>query len=516
MKDILSGEKAGTVQQDKPDGYAETEVKSTYLYLVQTGGSSILSLISIPIITHELAPGEFGVFALTQVYAIIAMGIANFGMATAYERNFFQYASCREKSGALFYSVTTFVAVNVVILGVGAYCWRADLSGMLFGSGHYGGVLVLVFAGTGLSSLVNYYLTYLKNKGLVASYVKIAIGQSLCNFILLLAFLLYFDFGVEGMAWAWFLSNAGTFVLVSTLQCRIFAFSFDKKIFTDALKIAWPLTPRIFFGFLGTQFDKMMLGMLATIGGVGVYSMAQTVSYAVFQFMTALDRVFIPEMYRKLFSVAEEEDAGREIGRYLVPFIYASIFAALLMALFSEELFIIFMPKSYAGGIDIVTILSIFYASMFFGKVTGTQLIYAKKTHVTSLLTLVSIALNVLLNIPMIIQWGAIGAAWATLLAGMTSGFISFRVAQHYARVEWEWGAMAWIYGTFIVAAMLCLCSHMFMDSYYWMRLLAKFIAVVVYLYVGMRIGIVTAGNGRILYATAVAMLSKKTHTSLI
>jgi O-antigen/teichoic acid export membrane protein len=140
-----------------------------------------------------------------------------------------------------------------------------------------------------------------------------------------------------------------------------------------------------------------------------------------------------------------------------------------------------------------------YYASLFIGKISGTQLIYAKKTYITSLLSLIGIFINVSLNIPMIIKWGALGAAWATMISGIIITAISYRIAQHYAPVQWEWKPMLWMYSIFIVAAMVVLQIDMLITSYIHV-LMIKIVIIMSYLFLGMKLQIVTLKNMYNLY----------------
>lgn len=496
-------------RSDTAIGKSGNTVSNSILYLVEIAANSLLPLIAIPIITHKLGPAEYGVYALSQVYATVAVGITNLGMNIGYERDFFLYEKNSRQSGALLNSVTTFVAWNVGMLILFVWLWNEAISEAIFGQQIHGEMLFCVMTGTGLTSLANYYLTYLKNKGLAAEYIKLSIMKGVANFLFVLLFLLYFDLSVIALAYAFLVSSAILFVIVAWRQFSQLPFSLHKLMLWNALKIALPLTPRIFFGFLATQFDKIMLGMMSTIGGVGVYSIGQKISYLIFQFMTALDRVFIPEVYRQLFS-QDKKDEYCSLGQYLLPFAYVSILIALIFALFSEEMFVLLLPKSYGGGVDIVVILSVYFASMFFGKVTGTQLIYAKKTHITTLLTLVGIAFNVLLNIPMIIHWGAIGAAWATMIAGVITNILFYRVAQRYAPVDWEWASMVWIYATYLLAVAAILTSRVYFgEEIHWEFIAVKFMFLGAYLYTGFKIGVVTPKNLRTLYWVTTGMLAR-------
>lgn len=152
------------------------------------------------------------------------------------------------------------------------------------------------------------------------------------------------------------------------------------------------------------------------------------------------------------------------------------------------------MPPSHHGAIDIVIILSMFYGFMFFGKLNGNQLIFTKKTHITSLLTMVSIGLNVGFNIPFIMKWGAIGAAWATLTAGVISCSISFGISQHYYRIKWEYEKLAYIFLTFFGFSILIILLRN-MNAAYSVLLGVKIVAVAIYALIGVKIGVITMEN---------------------
>jgi O-antigen/teichoic acid export membrane protein len=208
--------------------------------------------------------------------------------------------------------------------------------------------------------------------------------------------------------------------------------------------------------------------------------------------MTAIENVFSPQVYRRMFDL--EDKGGAAIGKYLTPFAYVSIFLALLVALFSEEVISILTPLPFHGAIDIVAVLSMYYGLLFFGKLHGPQLIFKKKTHISSLLTMGWIGINVALNIPFIMRWGAIGAAWATLLAGLISGVISFLVAQHYYEIKWEYRRIGSILLTFFGSTVLVILLRD-ADVNYYARMAIKLTSICVYIYTGVKAGIITTDN---------------------
>jgi O-antigen/teichoic acid export membrane protein len=211
--------------------------------------------------------------------------------------------------------------------------------------------------------------------------------------------------------------------------------SFDFVALNTALKLSLPLTPKVFFGVLNSQLDKYLIGILSTLGGVGIYNIAQKIANITFTFMTAIQNVFSPKVYTMMFEM-EPKSAAKSIGLYLTPFYYISIFVSLLISLFSEEIIIFLFPVEYYSSINITSIFSILYTTYFFSK--HPQLIYAKKTWLSSFLFVFSILLNVVIGIPFAKTWGAIGVAWGSLLSGLIWGAIYFYVSQKCFYIEWE------------------------------------------------------------------------------
>jgi O-antigen/teichoic acid export membrane protein len=470
----------------------QQQIKNSFIYIAQVFVSSLIPLIALTIFTRILTKEDYGVLALAQVYAIFFSGMANFGMTSAYDRNYFQYRDDRVKMAQLLYSVLLFVIVNCVLIASLTNLFRDPLAKLILGSNEYGNILFWAFCAQSISSMNYYYMTYFKNSETAKDFAVYTIATGALNFIVSLIFVAYLKTGVIGLLYAQFFSGAAIFTILSYKFASTLSPSISKSVFYESLKISYPLTPRIFLGIISTQFDKYMIGLLNTVGGVGIYSIGQKVSYLIFTCMTAIQNVFSPQVYKRMFDLGEE--GGRSIGRYITPFVYLCVAFALIISLFSEEVIHILTPVSYHGAINIVIILSMFYGFMFFGKINGSQLIFMKKTHITSILTLVTIVLNIGLNIPFIIKWGVVGAAWATLLAGITSGLISFAVSQHYYEIKWEYKKVVSIYCIFFISSILIVLLRNYNIDYS-MRLVFKAASVSLFTYLGMKYNIITRDN---------------------
>lgn len=470
----------------------EQQVKNSFIYLLPLIVSSIFPFIALPIFTRILTKEEYGILALAQIYAILVSGFANFGMTASYDRNYFKYRDDICKTAQLLFSTLSFVISNFFILATLTYFMRGEFAKLLIGDSRYGNILFWAYFGQFFSSISYYYYSYFKNSEMAKSFATYTVVGSLSNFVISFFLVAYLRIGVLGIIYAHLLSGAIVFGILSYKFVARLPFSLNKSILLESLKISYPLTPTIFFGVIGTQFNKYIIGLVASLGGVGIYSIAQKVASLVFTYMTSLQNVFSPQVYKRMFDLKEK--GGQSVGIYLTPFVYISIALAMIIAMFSEEIIYILTPLSYHGAIDIVTILAMYYGFLFFGKITPMQLIYTKKTHLCTVLSMVSIGLNVVLNVFFIMRWGVIGAAWGTFLAGLISGSIYFAVSQRYYQIKWEYNKIGSIFFIFFALAILTILMRHFSVAYEF-RLIIKCAAIFSYVYLGIKLKVITMEN---------------------
>ena len=474
----------------------EQQVKNSFIYMLPLLVSGIFPFVALPILTRILTKEDYGILALAQIYAILVSGFADFGMRASYDRNFFKYKNDKIKSAQLLFSTLFFVILNFVFLASLTFFFRNTFADLIVRDAQYGNLLFVALCAQFSSSVSYYYYSYFKNSELAKKFTAFTIAQNIINVVLSLFMVAYLKTGVIGIVYAQLLSGLIIFSAQSYKFLIMLKPSLDKSILLESIKISYPLTPTIFFGVIGTQFDKYMIGLLATVGGVGIYSIGQKVASVAFTFMTAIQNVFSPQVYTRMFDLKEK--GGESIGSYLTPFVYISTAFALIIAVFSEEIISILTPVSYHGAIDIVTVLAMYYGFLFFGKITPMQLIYSKKTYMCTVLSTVSMGFNIVLNILFIMKWGAIGAAWGTFLAAVISGSLFFMVAQKHYLIKWEYLKIGTIFLVFFASAMLMIVLRDF-NADYATRLILKGISIGFYIYLGIKFNVITMDNYRLL-----------------
>lgn len=467
----------------------ERQIKNGLLYFLPVISGNLIPFLTLPVFTRLLSTEDYGALALAQIFGTFASGLANFGLLLIYERNFFEY---RDSKGAarLFYSIMAFV-IAALSLCIFATCFfKVQFSAWIIRSPDRGDLLFWATCSASAQSLQNYCLTYFKNTEDAKSVVWYMIGEGVLVALISLFLVIQVRAGVLGIVWGQLAAALIILMFLAHRFLKILPIAFSFKILRKSLGLSYPLTINLVFKMIGSQFDKYMIALLATLGGVGVYSIGQKFSYVVFAYMTAIESVFRPQVYRRMFDHGDKGE--RAVGTYLTPFLYASIAVALLISLFAEEIVGILTPPSYHGAIDVVIVLSMLMGSHFFGK--QPQLLYAKKMFLSSVMTLVRVGLNIGINIPFILMWGAIGAACGAFTAGMIGNIISFVVAQHYYRIGWEYRKIGMIFLIFFGASVFMILGRYFGIDYS-IRLVVKGVTLLAYGYLGMRLGVISGEN---------------------
>ncbi len=298
--------------------------------MIPTGLSSLLPFLTIPIFTRILSPEDYGILSLVMIYAVFMCGLANFGMSLAFERNYFQYKNNPEKLAQLFYSSIVFVMINFAVLAGLTYLIKGKVSVFLTDTTQYDILILTAFAATFFFTTANnFYFTYFKNEERATTHTKYTILSSVLYFTLSLFFVVYLKIGIMGIVIAQLITGVSLFMILLYSFLKRMPFLFNINIMLESIKISYPLTPRIFIGVINNHFDKYMISLLVSLGGVGVYDIGKKISYQAFTFMTILQNVFNPQVYQRMFSKNTQD--GKSIGRYLTIFLYASIFVSSIL-----------------------------------------------------------------------------------------------------------------------------------------------------------------------------------------
>jgi O-antigen/teichoic acid export membrane protein len=430
-------------------------------YLLNTLITNIVPIISIAIFTRLLSPNDYGLYALSFMYSSILVALCNFGLQIGYERDFFENFE-KETKGGLLYTTVFFVLTVKLLLCICIFFFKDFLSNELFGLSNSGYLFLYSFMYLGISGLKNYFMIYFKNCENAKSFFWYSITDIITGLIISFILVYFFKKGVIGLVLGQLIGSFIVFIYLFNAIIKEMKVNFDFLAFHKSFSSSLLLTGKIFFGVLGNNFDKLLLGKLSSLNGLGIYNLGQKIGYVCFTFTNSIHGLYNPQVYKIMFDKGKE--GGKIIGPYLTKFFYINIAGAILISLFSEELIIILTPPAYHKASDIATLFAMLYGTYFFGMIP--QLIYTKKIKLTSFLSLITTLINFGIVFLSILLWGTIGAAIGALFAGLLMGVINFFISQKYYKVYWEYYKILLFILTLFIPSILLILFRYYNTSY--------------------------------------------------
>ncbi|MES2963930.1 MAG: oligosaccharide flippase family protein, partial [Bdellovibrionota bacterium] len=363
-----------------------SDLRATIYYLIPSVVANALPIVSLPFLTRVLTPADFGLIALAQVFGLVVFGVANLGLTTAYERDFFKYRDDAAKSGALYWSCYGFILAVGSFFTLLAHFGAPWVDRWVFHAESPKYFVALAAIGALVRGLNQIGYQYLRNSEWPRPFVAISIFEGVSGFAVTLFLVVGLRWGPLGAIVGQTVAPVFAAFLLALFVSRRLKIAWDAFLLKEALKLGAPVTPKVFLGLASGQLDKYLLGFVSALGEVGIYSLAQRAGQVVYFLMNSMDYVFIPKVYKWMFESRQLETEGRHeeasevarrIGAYLTPFIYSSCGISLSIALISEDVFKFLTTETFQAAILIAPILCLFYSTMIFGKVNGRQIVFA-------------------------------------------------------------------------------------------------------------------------------------------
>jgi PST family polysaccharide transporter len=168
--------------------------------------------------------------------------------------------------------------------------------------------------------------------------------------------------------------------------------------------------------------DQILLGTMSTIAVVGQYSAAVKLS----EIWYALPVIVAASVMPRLLKYKEEMPAlyyGR-LGKLYGLMAGTSTVLALLVTFFGRYAILLLFGTKYLPAAHILSLLIWAGPFVFLGCISNTQLIHENWTQFVLWRSIAGAIVNVGLNLLLIPRYGAVGSAFATLVAQCTTAYL--------------------------------------------------------------------------------------------
>ncbi|MEN0004091.1 MAG: polysaccharide biosynthesis C-terminal domain-containing protein [Bacteroidota bacterium] len=407
-------------------------LKSFSIYTIATFINRGMGLVLAPILSAYLDKAEWGTLALLNNYILLTAILLETGSKAAVS---VQYFELEGRSFSDYFS-TAFVTPGVLFVGVLllALVFNEPLAAWM----QMPPIWVVLTVIMALSQMLNEQcLNIFRLRDEAQWFGLFSIALSVLNFGVSLWLVIGLDWSWEGRATGMAISYAvfAAISLVVFLRQGFFTFRFRKSYLRHALIFGIPLIPHRIGAFVVEYSDKEFIDKMVSRAELGVYDMGYKVGMGMQIMVIAFSLAFLPFLFESLKKL--DWNRQLQVVRISYGFVGAMLLALGLLTLAAPYIFeFIFDPKFYEGY-QYVFWVGLGY--LFYGvyNIFANYIHYSGKTYIFTLLAIPNVGLNLALNYYLIQAYGAMGAAYATVISYFVTMLLTIIIAHRLYPMPW-------------------------------------------------------------------------------
>lgn len=379
-----------------------------------------VSFFVLPIFTRLMSTYEYGVYSVYMSYLSIFETIILLGMSAtitiaryAKELDYEAYISTAITIPIIFSALSAAILNIYLRFGGNLLSMDAVLWNCLLISAGCGAVNGIIGAKLIIEGRYHLYMGY------SALYLFSNIG---CSLILCYTF---FQYQNTHLARVFGSTAAAVISMLFLLVTTRTWFGIQKECLRYAFAWGIPLLFHTLATVILTQSDRILIRYMDSYSAAGIYTIATTIATVPAVLQSSLAHAWTPWFYEKLDKGKYERICWLN-DRYIVG--YGGIIA--IFMLISPELVRLFTEKSYWGSIYSLLPLAISVFGEMIYSLSASVEYYYKKTTYMMVGTIITVVINIILDIAFIFLIGYTGAAYATALSKMTLFLMHYRFSK--------------------------------------------------------------------------------------
>ena len=384
--------------------------------------TNIASLISFPIITRLLSPGDYGLLALANVTILLLVAIGKAGVPKA----LVYYTAKNDENKKIIYISSIFSIVIITSFLYLFYFTFIFLFDYFFEIPRlfYWCVIVVI-----LEILFLVYLNLLRVEGAIKKQNILSCSRNILISLSIVLALLYIKATVSIIFMVKIM--IAFFFTVPVFSAIDFSYIVNNykalpSHIRNLIYYGFPLIVLELSSIIMAMGDRYQIGLFLNQRDVGYYSVASNIAKYISDFIAQPFSLAIFPIYNHIFFKKGRDYTSQYLTHILTYYIVISIPIFALFSITSKQLIITLASSKYIESYLVLSPMLLGF--LFFGgiSIVASGLYIYKATSTIAKVSCSCAALNVMLNLILIPLFGYLGAAFATSLTFMIYFFIIF------------------------------------------------------------------------------------------
>jgi len=432
-------------------GQYQLTAKNTIFYSLGNMAGKLSGVILLPLYAKFLSIEELGLVGLFESIYMLFLILSGMGIKGALMRWYWDKEKVRKQKSILF-SALSFNSATALIFTVLSYFAFIFFSDFIFQTTVTYNVVILLIVSNFLKMMVDFpqLLQRMQQKAMAQTIYQIII--LIINVSVTAYLLIYKDFKLEAVLWGQILANGIVLIIQIPYLISNSEFKFEKIEIKEMFHFGYPLFLSSLLTYFLVLTDKFIINYYNGLADSGLFTLALKISTVVqLVFVTSFNQAYVHVFYKNM----DEEGMKKFFTKTLNYFTLGISFLSMILILFSKEIIILFSVGNtdYWGAYIIVPFL---VTSLIFTGINGQLILPFQKMKMTKLIskiTIISAAINFVLNLILIPHLSSIGAAISTGLAQLFSMICYFYFMKKRDVAEFELAKILKIFG--LIAATL-------------------------------------------------------------
>lgn len=407
-------------------------IRNAIIYLGSSVANKAAPFLLLPLITRFLTPAEFGALSMFLVVNGLFFAVIGMGIHTNISKNFF--AVSRNELAVLIGNMLFILFVVSLVILAGCLGLAVTVDELFSMPAE----LWLAFPVLSFMMMVNTInLTLLRNEGRAYVYAGFEVFNTFLSLAVTVVLLVVFDFGWYSQVIGLLVANAVFFLVAIWYIWRrhYLKFTLRRDVIKSILQLSLPLIPHVLGGVVIAVSDRIFIERMVGLEAVALYSIGYSFGMVVGLFTDAFVKAWTPWFFKVLQNPTDS--VRREVVRYTYGYFLGVFALAGLIAFFAIVLLPYVVHDSFLGASDYIFWVSMGCAAQGVYKIFFPYLVHINKTSFLAVSTVFSACLNLILNYFFILKFGAIGAAYSTLLSYVLSAFLVFVYQSRRFSMPW-------------------------------------------------------------------------------
>lgn len=411
---------------------------SLKLFFANTGRAAI-SFLGLTYFARTLGASEIGIFFLFQALLGILAIPADFGLRGAVEKRI----SEGKTPGAFLSGAILLKGISISVIVCTILLLRAPINSYLSAE-----VAVWLAAAIILQEAAQLTVFVLKGELRVGETAVLHLSQQVIWFGLG-AVLVKLGFEAEAMIFS-FLAGLIVMLIWGSYKCSVKLRRTSLSHVRSLIDYSRYNVISSIGGYFYSWMDIAIIGLFLTQAHVGAYEVAWRVTAVSILFSQAISTTIFPQVSEWSANQSEEriEDLIATVMTPSLIFVIPAFFGSILM---SREILILVFGSEYTIATTVMILLMGDKVFQALQVIVGKSLQAIDRPDLAAKATVVSVVVNGVLNVVLVLEFGIIGAAIATVASSLLNDFLHLAYLRKFISIQFPYREILECFGASLV-----------------------------------------------------------------